>query len=91
MNVVELLENIGREEGFGVTYVLISTKSSKKLSSLKIKLIDLSFLVTGDVEVLVQLVINPLVVNLGMGKTFEEAQEAAAFTTLMYLKLLLED
>ncbi|XP_025422318.1 interferon-inducible double-stranded RNA-dependent protein kinase activator A-like [Sipha flava] len=72
MNVVEFLENIGQEEGFKVTYVLISTKSS-------------------DVEVLVQLVINPLVVNVGIGKTFEEAQEVAAFTTLMYLKLLLAD
>lgn len=47
------------------------------------------FFVLGDVEVLVQLVIIPLMVNVGRGKTFDEAQEAAAYTSLVYLKLLL--
>jgi len=41
-------------------------------------------------EVLVEVSIIPFLVNVGTGKTMEEAQEMAAYSALLYLKLLLD-
>lgn len=41
-------------------------------------------------KVLVQVSFFPLVVNLGMGNTLEEAQETAALAVLSYLQVLVK-
>lgn len=40
---------------------------------------------------MVQVSINPAVVHVGTGDTVEHAQEIAAYTTLLYIKLMIEE
>lgn len=49
-----------------------------------------SYYYSGQVGVLVQVSVTPLIVHVGTGKTMVEAQEAAANVALIYLKLFLD-
>lgn len=40
---------------------------------------------------MVQVSINPAVVHVGYGDTTEQAQETAASTALLYIKLMIEE
>lgn len=96
MNAVDLLEKLGKEERFTSTYVKLHSMTPCKimilknheLSSLLYTLFNFN-LISATQNILLQVSFFPLIINVGEGNTLEEAQEAAAFAVLSYLKMLL--
>lgn len=93
MSPVMLLKQIGAEEGFSVTFVLLGNDLSMRLVTLKIIYI---IFINGylyfftDFRTLVQVATVPVFVNFCTGNTSKWAQINAALSALLYLKLRLE-
>lgn len=95
MNAVDLLEKLGKEECFTSTYVKLHSITTCKIMILKNHELSLLYtlfnfnLISATKNILLQVSFFPLIINIGEGNTLEEAQEAAAFAILCYIKMLL--
>lgn len=93
MSNVDILNKICEEEGFNALYTTMSSMFNrnqfKYMLFLFIHYIIYFFFFLEKIEILVQVSICPFLVNIGTGKTVEEAYEAAAHATLLHLKLML--
>lgn len=90
-NAIKLLNAVGVEENFNITYILMSKKLGKRSVKLIIIIfIPLSLFFSDEIGLIVQLALTPLLVFTGNGKSIAEAQEMAAYVALSYIKLLLQ-